>query len=695
MASKSLAIMLLFIFFPSVSTYCLAEETAIQEEAELGRLLTILEKHTEIATRTKLNADYVPGMVTVLYGDELEARGVATVWEALGVVPGMSLYIENNGVRQVLARSIGDTFGSGNISFLLNNITANSTLFGTPYPLLDIPIFQVDRIEVIRGPGSAVYGEFANAAVVNIITRKDGRRVSGRYESFETFSGGGLFSWSNSEKSFRLSLNLAGMETDGADTITGPDTLYNFNGMDLSGISQAPGPANQDRRSKSGFLTLDFKDLTLLVQYIEEGHGDNFGVQDALAPQDDRIVATHKHWLFDARQRLNISHTMKADLSLGWQYFETDVHNMYLYPPGFPGFPPTFPGFPDGMIIGPHYERSKLRGGLDIYWEGWDKHSILLGWTFAKTKLTEGWQDSNFVPSSFSPTSSGEVERFAGSENIVEIGNDRTLHSLTLQDEYQFAERFTMTAGLRYDHYDDVGSAFSPRLAGVWRMTDHHLFKVQYARAFRPPTFLEMYAINQPIITGNANIDPAISDTYEISYIYNRPETTFRITPFYTDLKDLIVARSGTFSNTGSARLKGLEIELEQRLAAFLKFDANISYVKTEDEETDNEIANSVNWLANVGLVYSLRPNITLSILYKYVGDRNRQALDTREELDGYQTVDLTGNLFNLWSENLTLRMGVKNIFDEDISFPAYMNTYPDDYPQPGRWWWTQLSYEF
>jgi outer membrane receptor for ferrienterochelin and colicins len=692
MLLRSLARLLMVILIFAIPTRCLAEEDTIDEQEELNQLLKILEKHTEIATKTKLNADFVPGMVTVLYGDDLEARGVATVWEALGLVPGLNLYQENNGVRQVLARGIGETFGSGNISFLLNNITANSTLFGTPYPLLDIPIFQVERIEVIRGPGSAIHGEFANAGVVNVITRKKGNRIIGRYGSFDTYSGGGLFSWSNPDKELRLSINLAGMESDGADVITGQDRLY---GMGLGAISQAPGPANQARRSQAGFVTLDYKDFTFLVQYMEEGHGDNFGVQDALAPPADRIVASHKHWMLDARQKLHITRFLQAEFRLGWHYFETDVDNMYLFPAGFPGFPPTFPGFPNGMIIGPHYERNRYYGGMDLIWEGWAKHSLLLGWSYSKTKLTDGWQDSNFVPSTFNPTSSGEVERFIGSENVVKVGNDRRLNSLTLQDEYRINDAFTLTAGLRYDNYNDVGNAFSPRLAGVWRLTDRHILKAQYARAFRPPTFLEMYAINQPILSGNPNIKPALSDTYEIGYIYNRPRTTFRLTPFYTNLKDLIVAQSGTFANTGGAWLKGVELELEHELIRNLKLDANLSYVDTEDRDTGRQIAGSANWLANLGFNYSPRADMTLNIQYQYVGDRNRGAQDTRDKLDGYQTVNLTGNLFNLGLRGMTLRAGVKNIFAEDVRYPADANTYPDDYPQPGRQWWMQLSYEF
>lgn len=691
MLSRSLGV-LMILFGCLISTPCTAKDNKDSEQEELGQLLKIIEKHTEIATKTRLNADFVPGMVTVLYGDDLEAKGVETVWEALGLVPGIVLYHENNGVRQVLVRGIGDTFGSGNISYLLNGISANSTLFGTPFPLLDIPVYQVERIEIIRGPGSAVYGEFANTGVVNVITRKKGNRLIGRFGSFDTYSGGGLFSWLDPDNDFQMSINLAGMETDGADVETGQDRLYS---MGLGGISQAPGNANQDRRDRSGFLTVNYKDFTFLAQYTEEGHGDNFGVQDALAPPDDRIVASHRHLMLDAQQKTLIFGFLQVGLRLGWQYLETDVNNMYLFPPRFPGFPPAFPGFPNGMIIGPHYERGRIHGDVDFRWEWGEKHSLLAGLSYAKTKLTDGWQDSNFVPSIFSPTRSGEVERFDGSENVVEVGKYREMNSLTLQDEYRVSDVFTLTTGLRYDYYDDVGGAFSPRLASVWRITDHHIFKAQYARAFRPPTFLEMYAINQPILSGNTDIDSAISDTYEISYIYNRPKTTFRLTPFYTDLQDLIVAQSGTFANSGEARLLGVEVEMEQELFNTLKLDANLSYVDAEDQNTSKEIAGSANWLANLGVIYSLHTDITLNIQYQYVGARNREARDTRESLESFQTVNVTGSLFNLWARGLTVRAGVKNIFNEDVRYPADAGTYSADYPQAERTWWMQFSYKF
>ncbi|MES9979550.1 MAG: Plug domain-containing protein, partial [Candidatus Thiodiazotropha sp. 6PLUC5] len=74
---------------------------------DLRNLLSLLDSQTELATKSRMNADYVPGMASILYGDELLARGARTVWEALGLVPGISLGMEFTGERQILSRGVG------------------------------------------------------------------------------------------------------------------------------------------------------------------------------------------------------------------------------------------------------------------------------------------------------------------------------------------------------------------------------------------------------------------------------------------------------------------------------------------------------------------------------------------------------------------------------------------------------------
>ena len=140
-----------------------------EDNEEILKMLEVIEQHTEIVTKTKLNVDYVPGMITVLYGDELEALGIQTMVEALSLVPGFEISMDQMGLDQIIVRKIGKTFSSGNVKFLLNSVSVNTIFNGFGESIHRIPISLIDRIEVIRGPGSAMHGEFAYVGVVNVM----------------------------------------------------------------------------------------------------------------------------------------------------------------------------------------------------------------------------------------------------------------------------------------------------------------------------------------------------------------------------------------------------------------------------------------------------------------------------------------------------------------------------------------------
>lgn len=147
------------------------------EDKELQDLLSIVQQETEVATKTKMNSDYVPGIVTVLEGDELEALGLETVGEALGMVPGMFAVRDRFSTQSVIARGLDFPFNAGNILILINSVPLTRPDAGITTTALSMPIEQVDRIEVIRGPGSVVYGDFAFMGLVNIVTRRDAVRA--------------------------------------------------------------------------------------------------------------------------------------------------------------------------------------------------------------------------------------------------------------------------------------------------------------------------------------------------------------------------------------------------------------------------------------------------------------------------------------------------------------------------------------
>src|SRR5206468_9520049 len=92
------------------------------EEKELQDLLSIVNEETAVATKTRINSDYVPGIVTVLEGDELEALGVRTASEALGLVPGIQSIRDPRTTDLVIVRGLDFPFNSGNIQVLVNSI---------------------------------------------------------------------------------------------------------------------------------------------------------------------------------------------------------------------------------------------------------------------------------------------------------------------------------------------------------------------------------------------------------------------------------------------------------------------------------------------------------------------------------------------------------------------------------------------
>jgi iron complex outermembrane receptor protein len=683
------------LLLPFVSAIAMAQSStegaadAKTQEIAISELVRILDTETEIATKSRLNVDFVPGMVTVLQGDDLAARGMRTVWEALSLVPGFQRTMESTGLKELNVRSLEKTFVSGTVKYLVNGIAVNSTFSANASRVLEIPITQIERIEVIRGPGAAIHGEFAYSAVVDIITKKHQTELVGAVEKYDTYRLGGMYAWSDPSKDMYSSINVSAMDSDGADVSSGLDKLYRSD-INQGSISNAPGPANEDLKTRFMFFNLGYKDFSVIAQYLNRGLGDHFGANNVLPFPEDRIVNKHENVAVELRQAFTLTSQLDGQVSLGWLDYEFRGDGILINPPGYQAGPYTYT---DGMIANIRYEESRFNFDVGITWIGLEKHKFYAELGAAYTEMGDVWQETNYVPSTGAPLSS--TQRFQGSENYLEEGQSRTLKSLVLQDEYDFNQDITFTFGLRFDHYDDVGESTTPRLAGVWRVDRNHIIKAQYSSAFRPPDFLEMYTKNNIVLNGNPDIEALTSDNYELGYIYRSNQQVYRVTLFSSHLKDVIILEEGTYKNSGGARLKGVELETEQEFFTGLKLNASVSFTDAKDSNTGEDIPNVSDWLMNIGLIYEPIKDIALSMQYQCVCDYSRAPTDPREDLEGHQTWDISINSFNTRYKGLTLRAGVKNLFDDTIKYPAPPGTYPGDYPRPGRSWWAELSKDF
>lgn len=148
------------------------------EDSDEAALLDLLAEETELATRTRQNADYVPGIVSVLHGEELAALGARTVLDGLALVPGIEVLRDAGGSATLRVRGIDFFFNSGNVKVLIDGLDMGAETAALNSAVLLMPIAQIERIEVIRGPGSSLHGDFAFTGLVNLITRQSGARAS-------------------------------------------------------------------------------------------------------------------------------------------------------------------------------------------------------------------------------------------------------------------------------------------------------------------------------------------------------------------------------------------------------------------------------------------------------------------------------------------------------------------------------------
>jgi outer membrane receptor for ferrienterochelin and colicins len=159
---------------------CLPLPALAQEEPgedEFAELLDVLAEETEVATRTRMNSDYVPGIVTVLEARTLEAQGARTVWDALSYVPGVEAWRDPSGTPTITVRGIPFPFNSGSVQVLFDSVPIAAEAAGLNGAALLLPLAQVERIEFVRGPGSVVYGDYAFQGLLNVVTRTDAGAV--------------------------------------------------------------------------------------------------------------------------------------------------------------------------------------------------------------------------------------------------------------------------------------------------------------------------------------------------------------------------------------------------------------------------------------------------------------------------------------------------------------------------------------
>ena len=477
----------------------LAAASAATDEQDLA--LAFGDSATiSVATGASQSLRRAPAVASVFTAADIRALGATDLSQVLELVPGLHVsrsFFFYDPLYQM--RGVQSSFNQ-QMLILIDGVRRQAADTGAPEEVwVDMPLDNVARIEVIRGPGSALYGADAFSGVISITSKtaaeQRGARIgtrlgSHRERALSLQHGGrsGELSWAGHA---RLGRTRGSNETIEADAQTALDAAFG------SQASLAPGPLDRRSRAIDAGLHLGWRDWQLRASFKKRSDiGVAAGLAQALGDRSSSINV----------QRASVSLVyQRTELLPGWDLqlqaaLDRDAVSslLVLFPPG------AFGGaYPEGMIGGPGRATRYGALGAVASYRGWRGHQLRLGIGSNLTDMyrTDEVKNFNFtlIPGvGLFPVPLGSLVDVTA-EGIYMTPRRRHLHYLLLQDEWQIAKDWTLTAGLRHDRYSDFGGTTNPRLALVWDAAYNLTLKLMHGRAFRAQRFQQSTAkCNRP-----------------------------------------------------------------------------------------------------------------------------------------------------------------------------------------------------
>ncbi|OHB47445.1 MAG: hypothetical protein A2106_04745 [Planctomycetes bacterium GWF2_40_8] len=628
-----------------------------------------------------------PAIMSVITAKQIKQMGFRTLTEVLDTVPGFDISLSETGEREIAVRGILDT-NSQKVKVLIDGHSINDVWSGgISWNYDDLVVENIKRIEIIRGPGSALYGQNAFLTVINVIT-KDTDDIDG----FQLTTSGGAFDTQNYNMLFGKEygdLAVSGFfdffDTEGHSEKVEQDVLF------PAAFSKSPGRSHNRKEKTDLNLKLSYNNLEINGKYTKKRRKDYIGVGYALG--DDSIIRsaymfTELTYKFALGEKLDIIPRV---------YYDQFNYDPFLEqrPDGFVDrFGRIYPDGIQGQVR--HKQRT-------VGFENQFNYNLFKG-----NELTFGFQyewihqgdikssEFTFNPITFAPLA---VPQDFSKDLPFTRKATRQILAFYLQDEWNITKDVDLTVGVRHDQFPRFGGTTNPRFGLIWRFIEDAHLKLLFATAFRAPNFQELYLTNNGTRAGDPNLDPEKINTFELGLGYNfTKHIRGNINYFFNRIRDRIILDTtqtpDKFANSGGARVLGVEAELKADYGNDNYAFANYTFQKAEETRNRNRLPDVPVHKANLGVNVGFWKYANANVNTFISGPRPREDGDTRRDMPSYALVNLTliGRKF---MDNFEIRGSVFNLFNKGYDDPAPVDTVPTDFPQPGRSFNVELRYQY
>jgi outer membrane receptor for ferrienterochelin and colicins len=616
-----------------------------------------LEDVVVTASGFEQRVEDAPASITVIDGEDLRRKSYRDLGDAVRDVEGVTV---NGGANE---SDISMRGMPGDYTLILvdgkrqsareSRVNGNAGYEQSFVP----PAAAIERIEVVRGPMSSLYGSDAIGGVINVITRKVspewggsiGYDYSARQHSAEGDAGQTTFYLSGPLKEDLLGLQVWGRYLDRqAD----------------ADLEQTNGHSKADHRDLTTRLaftpTIDH-DILLEAGVTRLKNGDGVSANWATREQENN----RDHW--------SLSHQGR------WGWATSDVA-LYQETTSREG-----KATPDQTDI--YGRKPEIRNRvLDA--------KLVVPTTYNVSTVGLQWQENQVT----------DWNQGLGDKVDYEFSVQQK--ALFAENEWSVTDTFALTGGLRMDNHEEYGNHFSPRAYGVWRATDQWTLKGGVARGFKTPELravVEGYAYlrrNRFVMLGNPDLKPETSTNYEVSALWsNRNDLSAGVTLFYNDFQDKLstVTTDRRWNgyivmdrvNVDKAVIRGVELTGQWDIRSDLLIKGNYTYTDSEQKTGANAgapLALTPKQKANLRGEWRVNDRAQAWAALSYYGEETGNTV-TAESAPGYTTADIGGS-YDL-THALTVNASLNNITDKRLDDETYGTV------NYGRTLWMGATYNF
>jgi outer membrane receptor for ferrienterochelin and colicins len=613
------------------------------------------------ASKYEQKPSEAPASVSIITSEEIQKYGYRTLSEILRSVRGFFTTNDRNysyiGARGFDRPGDYDT----RVLLLLDGHRMNDNIYDQASIGTEslVEVDAIERIEIIRGPSSSLYGTNAFLAVINVVS-KSGRDLKGkeiaasggsystaaarlsyggRFDSgLETFLTGSYYD-SGGQSLFYPEYNSPATNNGWARGADGDTYARLFGKMSLGNVRVEAGYSNRDKRVPTASFGTDFDDP-------REKTTDQRGFMDMRYDREvglkSRFVGTMSYDGYWYKGAYPYSGALSRDYGYG-EWWTAEAQSITTF-----------------------HEKHKIVGGVEVRYN---------------SQQDQGYYDTNpyFV--------------------YFKDRRQSSFWAAYVQDEFRPRDNLIVNVGVRHDNYETFGGTTNPRLGIIYAVREATTLKVLYGQAFRAPNAYELYYEDGVTQEANPGLHPESIQTYEIALehtFHNRlrgAASVYRygmsnVITLETDPLSLL----DVFQNVDRVRSEGVELEVEGSFARFLEGRLSYALQKSEDQTSNTTLTNSPRHLAKANLSVPLsKDRLVASLEVQYTS--SRQTLGG-EAAGGFTLANFT-LLSRHWKSGPSVSLSVFNLLDKKYGDPGGAEHVQNVIPQDGRSFRVQARYEF